>query len=244
MAGEPFGPATVRAPAPRAPDGGRGCRMDVMPTLPPPGPVSWPHRVRAVGNAVNLSSALGLAVAVAGRARVRRGPQALLLAEDYRLPLPRAGAFTVGNVVLVPRGTMADLEQTTTRHAGPRGRARLAVLRLPGAAVPAAVRARVRLVVVAHRRRCVRELRSNATPGSLAAAIESGPRPTRGSHGSAGCSPAAVCAMDASGDGRARQNRCHPRTRPGRDQLRLAGSRPGGARCGPSAGWPAAGAAA
>ena len=73
------------------------------------------HRVRAIGNAANLSSLLGLAVAGVGRARVRRGPDAMLLAEEYRLPMPRAGAFTIGNVVLVPHGTMADLE---LRHPG------------------------------------------------------------------------------------------------------------------------------
>ena len=69
------------------------------------------HRVRAVGNAINLSTPLGLLVAVAGRARLRRGPEALLVAEDYRLPLPRAGAFTVGNVVVVPQGRLADIER-------------------------------------------------------------------------------------------------------------------------------------
>ena len=68
------------------------------------------HRVRAVGNALNLSTVLGLGVAVAGRARLRRGPDALLIAEQYRLPLPKAGAFTVGNVVVVPKHFMAELE--------------------------------------------------------------------------------------------------------------------------------------
>lgn len=75
-----------------------------------PGNVSAAHWVRAVGNAVNLSTVLGLALSLAGRASLRVGPEALLLAEEYRLPLPRAGAFTVGNVVLVPGGTLAALE--------------------------------------------------------------------------------------------------------------------------------------
>ena len=78
-------------------------------------PVRAVHRVRAVGNAVNLSTLLGLALSAAGRARLTRGPQALLVAEHYRLPLPKAGAFTVGNVVLVPHGTLAELE---LRHTG------------------------------------------------------------------------------------------------------------------------------
>ena len=72
--------------------------------------VSAAHWVRAIGNVLNLSTLLGLAVCAAGRSRPRIGPDALLIAEDYRLPLPRAGAFVVGNVVLVPRGTLAEVE--------------------------------------------------------------------------------------------------------------------------------------
>jgi hypothetical protein len=68
------------------------------------------HRVRAVGNALNLSTPLGLLIAVAGRAKLRRGPEALVIAEDYRLPLPKAGAFTVGGVVLVPHGRLDAAE--------------------------------------------------------------------------------------------------------------------------------------
>jgi hypothetical protein len=57
----------------------------------------WRYR-RAV-NAVNGSTALGCLVAAAGRARIARGPRGLLLATGYRLPLPAAGAFTIGDVV-------------------------------------------------------------------------------------------------------------------------------------------------
>lgn len=71
------------------------------------------HGLRSVLNAANLSTPLGLLVAAAGRARLRRGPEALLIAEGYRLPLPAAGAFTVGSVVIVPRGGLADLERRT-----------------------------------------------------------------------------------------------------------------------------------
>lgn len=60
-------------------------------------------RLKAVANAVNLSTPLGLLVAGLGRSRLRRGPRGLVLASDYRLPLPAAPAFTVGNVVLSPR---------------------------------------------------------------------------------------------------------------------------------------------
>jgi hypothetical protein len=74
------------------------------------GTVSTAHMVRAVGNALNLSTVLGLGLGLAGRARLRRGPDALVLAEGYRLPLPKASAFTVGNVVLVPGGTAAAVE--------------------------------------------------------------------------------------------------------------------------------------
>lgn len=58
------------------------------------------HRLRAVGNWVNLSTPLGWGIAVVGRARVRRGPRGLWLAEGYRPPFPLAAAFTVGNVLV------------------------------------------------------------------------------------------------------------------------------------------------
>ena len=53
---------------------------------------------------VNLSTALGMVAAVAGRARLERGPDGLLLGFGYRLPVPPAAAFTVGNVVLFRSG--------------------------------------------------------------------------------------------------------------------------------------------
>ena len=49
---------------------------------------------------VNLSTPLGLGLALAGRGRIRRGPDGLLVAHAVRLPA-RAPAFTVGNVVLL-----------------------------------------------------------------------------------------------------------------------------------------------
>ena len=58
--------------------------------------------VRLVGNILNLTTLLGLGFAAIGRARVRRGPRGLLLAEGYRLPFPVAGAFTVGSVITTP----------------------------------------------------------------------------------------------------------------------------------------------
>ena len=56
-------------------------------------------RVKQVLNGVNGSTLLGLAVARAGRARLGRGPRGLVVATGYRLPLPVASAFTLGNVV-------------------------------------------------------------------------------------------------------------------------------------------------
>ena len=58
--------------------------------------------VRLIGNIGNLTTPLGLLVAVTGRARIRGGPRGLVLAEGYRLPFPVAGAFTVGNVITTP----------------------------------------------------------------------------------------------------------------------------------------------
>lgn len=57
-------------------------------------------RWRQVANAVNGSTLVGLAVAAVTGARVIRGPRGLLLATGYRPALPRARAFTLGDVVL------------------------------------------------------------------------------------------------------------------------------------------------
>ena len=54
-------------------------------------------------NVVNLSTPLGLLLAVCGRARLERGPHGVIVAHDYRsrVPAPRASAVTVGDVVLL-----------------------------------------------------------------------------------------------------------------------------------------------
>jgi hypothetical protein len=69
--------------------------------------------VRQVVNVINLATPLGLAVAVTGRARLERGPHGLLLARDYRgrVLAPRAGAVTIGDVVL-----MRLDDEALTRH--------------------------------------------------------------------------------------------------------------------------------
>jgi len=61
---------------------------------------------RAAVNVANLSTPLGLLIAALGGARVRRGPDGLVLAHGYRLRVPPAAAFTVGNVVLLRRGAL------------------------------------------------------------------------------------------------------------------------------------------
>lgn len=80
------------------------------------------HRVRQIVNWINLSTAFGLIVGLAGRGRFARGPEGLILGRGYRLPIPPAPAFTVGNVVLLRidderlarRPTLLDHE---SRHA-------------------------------------------------------------------------------------------------------------------------------
>lgn len=68
--------------------------------------------MRTVANWLNLSTPLGLAVARAGGARVRRGPRGLYLADGYRWRYPAGGAFTVGNVVC----TRHDMDDLLTRR--------------------------------------------------------------------------------------------------------------------------------
>lgn len=75
------------------------------PRPPARGPATrpWAVRLRRAVNWLNLSTPLGLAVAVAGRARISRGPHGLLLARGYRLRVPRVQgrAITIGDVVLL-----------------------------------------------------------------------------------------------------------------------------------------------
>jgi len=66
--------------------------------------------VRAVVNAINLSTLLGLILGRVGQARLAWGPEGLVLGYGYRVPLPRVPAFTVGNVVLF-RGTPEILQR-------------------------------------------------------------------------------------------------------------------------------------
>jgi hypothetical protein len=58
------------------------------------------HRVRLVANLVNGSTLAGVLVAAAGRARLSSGGDGLLIGDRYRLPLPPAPAFCLGNVIM------------------------------------------------------------------------------------------------------------------------------------------------
>lgn len=57
-------------------------------------------KIRRSANWINLSTPLGLMIAKAGSSRLRRGPEALYLADKYRYNFPVASAFTVGDVVI------------------------------------------------------------------------------------------------------------------------------------------------
>ncbi|MGR6914678.1 hypothetical protein ACU635_10550 [[Actinomadura] parvosata] len=65
-------------------------------------------RFRRAVNYVNLSTPLGLLIAIVGGASKVPGPDGLILAFGYRYRFPIAGAFTVGNVVLTRRDTLDD----------------------------------------------------------------------------------------------------------------------------------------
>lgn len=57
-------------------------------------------RVRTVLNWLNLSTPLGLLIAWIGGATVQRRGRGTYLASGYRWHFPKAGAFTIGSVIL------------------------------------------------------------------------------------------------------------------------------------------------
>ncbi|MEV0969087.1 hypothetical protein [Microtetraspora glauca] len=78
------------------------------------------HRFRQVVNVVNLSTPVGLLIALIGGATPRKGEHGLILAHGYRIPFPVAGAFTVGNVVLTKNQDgylVGELLAHESRHA-------------------------------------------------------------------------------------------------------------------------------
>lgn len=82
--------------------------MTVLPRSGGHGPLTAAQRLRQGANLVNGTTLLGLAVALAARTDLAKGPRGLLIAGGYRWRLPFAGAFTLGNVVLT-RSTAAEL---------------------------------------------------------------------------------------------------------------------------------------
>lgn len=76
----------------------------------PSKPMKPRHWARAVANVVNLSTPLGIIIAVAGGSSFARGEYGLVVAEGYQRSFPVAGAFTVGNVIIIPKRTRAELE--------------------------------------------------------------------------------------------------------------------------------------
>ncbi|HEV2930854.1 MAG TPA: hypothetical protein VGW74_19395 [Propionibacteriaceae bacterium] len=77
----------------------------------PETPWQW---VRLMGNMVNLTTPVGLLVAIIGGARIRRGPRGLFVGEGYRLKFPVANAFTVGSVITTTR-TWPELLRSNPR---------------------------------------------------------------------------------------------------------------------------------
>jgi hypothetical protein len=73
------------------------------------------HRVRLAVNLLNGSTLAGLLVARAGGARLARLPDGLLAGAGYRLPVPSAQAFTLGNVIITHR-TALEPETPLLRH--------------------------------------------------------------------------------------------------------------------------------
>jgi hypothetical protein len=73
------------------------------------------HRVRLAVNLLNGSTLAGLAVARAGGARLARFPDGLLVGTGYRLPVPPAPAFTLGNLIITRRASL-DFDTPLARH--------------------------------------------------------------------------------------------------------------------------------
>lgn len=65
-------------------------------------------------NRVNLSTAAGRLLARVGGATVHPAPRGLLVARGYRLPVPPAPAFTLGDVILVRTPAPVDRDPVTS----------------------------------------------------------------------------------------------------------------------------------
>ena len=73
------------------------------------------HRARLCVNLVNGSSLAELAAARIGGATLARLPNGLLVATGYRLPVPPAPAFTLGNAIITRRAAL-DFDTPLCRH--------------------------------------------------------------------------------------------------------------------------------
>ena len=62
------------------------------------------HRLRMAVNVLNGSTLAGILVATAGGARLRPAGEGLLAGSGYRLPVPAASAFCLGNVLVTRLG--------------------------------------------------------------------------------------------------------------------------------------------
>ncbi|MBP3044160.1 hypothetical protein KKR91_06015 [Arthrobacter jiangjiafuii] len=76
---------------------------------------------RRILNTVNLTTPAGLVLARAGRCRLSPGPDGLLLAEGWSWVLPKAAAFTVGNVILYRSRVAASFRPGPAEQGGSHG---------------------------------------------------------------------------------------------------------------------------
>jgi hypothetical protein len=79
-------------------------------------PATFRDRARQLWNVINLSTLAGLLVAGVGGATLSRGPHGLILATGFRPSFPRAGAFTIGDVVISRRSRRRLLSRPALVH--------------------------------------------------------------------------------------------------------------------------------
>jgi hypothetical protein len=83
---------------------GRGAAPAIQVACPASPRLTRAWQLRRAVNLVNGSTVAGLAVARAGRATLAPGHDGLTLALGYRLPVPTASAFCLGNVIITRLG--------------------------------------------------------------------------------------------------------------------------------------------
>jgi hypothetical protein len=77
------------------------------------------YQLRLAVNLVNGSTLAGIGVTFIGRARLARGADGLLVGTGYRLPVPPAPAFCLGNVIItrLDPGTLARSDRLLVHEA-------------------------------------------------------------------------------------------------------------------------------